>query len=179
MTDAIFSWQMAVLVACLALCAVYFRERPSRHALLALLCYTGSVVFFNLWIFTEDLDYAFKLFNAGINLALVMYLGALFYFLFHPLNPNDLAAKLLWMIVLIAEAWSVVFNNIGCNLVLETATREELRATWGISASRYVCGREIGEWFEFMPLVLEIGLMAWIIHRYVQVNGKARNKTIG
>ena len=160
------SWQMAVLVACFALCWIYFRERPSRHAFLALLSFTLSVILFNVWVFTDDLDYAFKLFNAGINGALAVYLVVLFYFIFDPPSADDLAARLLWMVVVVAEVWGLIFNNIGCNLILETKSREEIAETWGNTASKYVCGREIGEWFEFVPLAVEIGIFAWIINRF-------------
>ena len=168
------SWQMAVLVACFALCWIYFRERPSRHALLAVACFTASIVLFNVWVFADDLDYAFKLFNAGINAALVIYLIALFIFIFDPPSANDLTARLLWMIVLVAEAWGLIFNNIGCNLILEDASREEVAESWGTTASKYVCGREVGEWFEYAPLAVELGAIAWIIHRY----SEARRKTL-
>lgn len=169
MTDAFLTWQSAVLVAVLALCVAFQKQRPSRHALSAIVCYGLSVALFNVWVFTDDLDYAYKLFNAGVNGALVVYLIALFYFLLDPPRIDDLLPRLLWMIVLVAELWGLVFSNIGCNLILETASRAEVAEVWGTTASKYVCGREIGEWFEFMPLLVEIGFMAWIVQRWHHV----------
>ncbi|MGI9489163.1 MAG: hypothetical protein ACR2RF_25410 [Geminicoccaceae bacterium] len=162
-------------MAVLALCIYFQRQRPSRHALLAIVCYGLSVFLFNVWVFSDDLDYAYKLFNAGINGSLVVYLGALFYFLLDPPRIDDLLTRLLWGCVLIAELWGLVFQNIGCNLIAETATRAEIAETWGIGGSKYVCGREIGEWFEFTPLLVEIGFMAWIIHRWVWVRNVLRD----
>lgn len=172
MIDAILSWQMAVLVALFALCWIYFHERPSRHAFLAPVSFTLSVILFNVFVFTDDLDFAFKVFNAGINGALVVYLCVLFYFVLDPPAADDLAARLLWMVVLVAEAWGLVFNNIGCNLILETESREEVAKTWGTTASKYVCGREVGEWFEYVPLGIEIGIFTWIIYRHSEAKEK-------
>ena len=176
MTGAFFTWQSGVLVAVLLLCVLFHRQRPSRHALLALVCYGLSVFLFNAWVFVPSdpdpernqwlLDYAYKVFNAGINGALVVYLGALFYFLLRPPKKDDLAAKLLWMIVLVAESFSLVVNNITCNLIAEAGSRKELAEIWGSTASRYVCGREFGPWLEWAPIILEVGAMVWIVQRY-------------
>lgn len=170
MTEAFVEakWQIVVLVAVFGLCVYCLKQWPSRHAVLAILCYTASVILFNVWVFTDDLDYAFKLFNAGINGALVVYLGALIYFLYRPAALDDLAARLLWGCVGIAELWGLVFNNIGCNLVLETESRAEVAETWGTEASKYVCGREVGEWFEFTPLIVEMAFMWWIVDHWAR-----------
>ena len=182
MFEALLTWQSGVLVATLGLCAVFHRQRPSRHALLALLCYVLSVCLFNAWVFVPSdpdpernqwlLDFAYKVFNAGINASLCVYLGALFYFLFDPPERDDLTAKLLWLIVLTAETFSLFINNITCNLILEAASRKELAAVWGTEASRYVCAREAGAWLEWAPIAIEVGLMAWIVQVYVNTAQK-------
>lgn len=179
MTEVPFIWQSAVLVAVAALCWYLQKQRPSRHAWLAIVCFGLSIAMMNAWALlpegatTEErqwlLDYAYKIFNAGINGSMVMYLAVLFYFLLDPPRVDDLPVRLLWSCVLIAEAFSLAVNNITCNLVLEAATRAEIAETWGTSASRYVCGREVGEWLEWMPLVIELGFMAWLVQRYKHV----------
>lgn len=170
MTAALFTWQTGVLAACFALCWVLLRERPSRHAILAPVCFMTSVFLFNLWaLFPEaDLATAYKIFNAGVNGALVVYLAALFYVCVDPPDRMDLPATLLWLIVLIAESWGLLFNNIGCNLILETETFAEISKGWGVTEPRYVCEREVGIWFEWAPLLVEIGLIAWLVHRFAQ-----------
>ena len=176
MIDALLTWQTAVLVGCFTLWWLHLRESPSRHAFAAVACYTASVILFNVWIVTDDLDMAYKVFNVGVNGALVVYLAVLFWFLLDRPAADDLPAKTLWVVVLVAETWSLAFNNIGCNLVLETATRAEIAEVWGTTASKYVCGREIGEWFEFAPLAIEIAIMYWLIARYGQAKDSLRNK---
>lgn len=178
MTDAFLTWQTLVLVAVTALCWYFQGHRPSRHALLAIVCFGLSIAMMNAWALLPHgattaerewlLDYAYKVFNAGINGSMVVYLGVLFYFLFDRPAEDDLAAKLLWGCVLIAETFSLAVNNIFCNLVLEMATRSEIAETWGTSASRYVCGREVGEWLEYVPLLIEFGIMAWLVQRWVR-----------
>lgn len=174
MIAAILTWQNAVLAACLALCFVLVGGRPSRHALLAPLCFMASIFLFNVWALfpNVDLGTAYKIFNAGVNGALVVYLAALFYFVLDPPHPDDLAAKLLWLVVVVAEIWGLLVNNIGCNLILETATFAEVSAAWGVTEPRYVCERELGIWIEWTPLLLEIGLIAWLVHRFTQTRRK-------
>lgn len=176
MLEALLTWQSAVLVAVLALCVVFQRQRPSRHALLALVCYGLSVALFNAWVFVPSsadpaqnqwlLDYAYKVFNAGVNGALVVYLAAGVYFLFDPADKDDLPAKLLWICVLFAEMFGLLVNNVTCNLILEAASRAEIAETWGTDASKYVCGREVGEWLEWVPITLQAGAMAWLVQRW-------------
>lgn len=180
MLAALLTWQSGVLVATLGLCAVFHRQRPSRHALLALLCYALSVCLFNAWVFVPSdpdpernqwlLDFAYKVFNAGINGALCVYLGALFYFLFDPPDQEDLTAKAVWLVVLTAETFSLLVNNITCNLIAEVASREELAVIWGTTAERYVCAREFGAWLEWAPIAIEVGLLTWIIHAHKRVS---------
>ena len=174
MIEALLQWQMAVLAAAVGLCWAYLQERPSRHALLAPVCFTASIALFNLWVYfpEADLALAYKIFNAGINGQLAIYTTVAFYFVLDAPARDDLAAKMLWMIVLVAEAWGLAFNNIGCNLVLETATFAELSAAWGVTEAKSVCEREVGAWLEWLPLLLELGLMAWLIQRFGQAKRK-------
>ena len=167
---------MAVLAALFLLWCLYLKDWPSRHALAALACYTASVVLFNAFIATDSLSYAFKVFNASINGALVMYLAVLFWFLFDPPSKDDLLAKASWLVVLVAEAWGLLFNNVGCNLLMEGDAQV---LGWGVTASKYVCGREIGEWFEFMPLAAEIALLVWLWFRFSEARERLRNGTLG
>ena len=168
-------WQIFVLVAAFALGWIFQKQRPSVHAFLAIPCYGLSIAFFNAFVLIDPsatvanldpLAFAYKVFNAGINGALVAYFAAFIYFIFYPMDPDDLPAKCLWGSVFIAEAWGLIFNNIGCNLILETAPATEVAKTWGQEASKYVCGREIGEWFEWTPLVAELIYMSIIVNAW-------------
>ena len=111
----------------------------------------------------------FTAFGLGINWALVIYFWALYVF-----PPRDLLAHVQWFMVGLIESWGIA-ASMACNLITQDRSFLEITAAVVSGQSDYACGRDVGQWFEFTPLIIQIAIMAWLVHRFAQARRKAAN----
>lgn len=164
-----YKWQLAALFGCLGVCWAISRERPSISAFLAPACLAVSIVLFNQFITipADKMVLRFTAYGIGINWALIVYFWALYFF-----PPRDPLARVQWFSVGMLESWGLGASMI-CNLITQDESFAEITAAVVSGQSDYACGRELGDWFEFGPLIIMLMVMAWLVHRFAQ----ARRKT--
>ena len=163
-----YKWQLAALLGCLGVCWAISRERPSASAFLAPVCLLASIGLFNHFVLIpeEMMVMRFTSWGLGINWALVIYFWALYLF-----PPQDLLAKVQWFCVGLIESWGLV-ASMACNLLTMDRSFAEITAAVMAGESDYACGRDVGQWFEFTPLLIQIMVMAWLVHRFTQTRRK-------
>ncbi len=164
-----YKWQLAALFGCLGVCWAISRERPSISAFLAPACLTVSVVLFNYFVLLpKDAQVLrFTAFALGVNWALIVYFWALFVF-----PPRDLLAYVQWFCVGLIESWGLI-ASMACNLITMDKSFTDIAAAIMAGESDYACGRDVGQWFEFTPLIIQLAIMAWLVHRFAQARRQA------
>lgn len=162
----------------LILALVMWRGGASRFAVLGLVCLVLSTGLFNLWTLVEvpawddgpeahvdALTWAYDLWALGLNAVLVLYLCVVVYLLCTGFEPDDLAAKLTWAIVLVAETYSLLAENFNCNVLNRGWPGWELSQVWGTEVSIYACARNYGEVVVWAPTVITALALTWVAYR--------------
>ncbi len=92
---------------------------------------------------------------------------------FSPLPKPDLQAKLVWLILLVAETFAIA-EYVNCKLFWDPLGREDymLAESWGLEVSRYACGRVIGT---LSPSIAPIITGLWIFRVIMARRGNARD----
>ncbi|MGI9306738.1 MAG: hypothetical protein ACR2P5_05475 [Gammaproteobacteria bacterium] len=170
--------RLLLTVVCVGLIVVLIYSRASWSALAALVCLVISTGFFNLWTMVEvpareedagahmdALTWAYDLWAFGLNAVLVMYAGVLTAHLWWPRAATTLA-RLLWSVVLVAEGYSLIFENFNCNILNRGLPGYELSQVWGSEVSIYACARRYGEVIVWSPTLVEVAFLVWIVWRY-------------
>ena len=159
-------WQLGLFAVAFGLCWVLLRERPSIWAFAFLAAFASSIALFNAFVFIPKTEQVlrFNAFNLGVNWQMVVYLSIAVAF---ALRYGDLTTKLLAGAVWIGETFGVALSSY-CNLISEDSrTFEEIEAKVATGASDYACGRVVSHFFEFLPVIVELMVMALIVYVFV------------
>lgn len=83
----------------------------------------------------------------------------------------DLQAKLVWLILLIAEAFAEL-EYIQCKMLIDPIGRQDLMLSqiWGLEVSRYACGRALGT---ISPFVAPTITLFWLSRVIMARRGNA------
>ncbi len=154
-------------------------RKPNAWALLGCGAYIVSFLLANLWQVAywsvdQSLAYGFalRLYTVGMMLALLMYCGIVFAALtIKSLPTADLQAKLVWLILLLAEAFQVL-EYVQCKMLVDPFGEGDLVLSqiWGLEVSRYACGRVLGT---ISPWIAPIITSVWLLRVIMARRGNA------
>lgn len=157
----------ALLGLCFALFVYAERQKPDWRALAGVASYATALVLMNLYRLwpsgtDEMLHGQYEIWGTGNQLAVLVYLPVMFVcFVLLPPKDGRLTEGyglivLIWIMVIVAEAWTGLMENTNCNFwqtdipfELQTAEQKEMSK----------CERIYGEWYSYAPLALQIALM--------------------
>ena len=143
--------QLGCAVVAFMLVPYLWHTGAGLQAVLAPLCYGIAIGMFNIWMLVPE-DLQWPTWAAGIHGMLVIYVGVIFLAMCNPPLRNNLIAILLWGIVLLAEAYTLLFENVLCNFIMGDQD----------GASEYICGRIFGPEFTTLPLAIFTAALAWV-----------------
>lgn len=91
---------------------------------------------------------------------------------FPPLPKPDLQAKLVWLILLVAETFAIA-EYVHCKMLMDPIGKKDLMLSevWGIEVSRYACGRVIGT---LSPSIAPIITGLWMFRVIMARRGNGR-----
>ena len=142
-------------------------KRPSWHALMAVFCWFFSTLAMNAWRLVEGLERQYAAWGTGISLALTLYVAVILVFLVRRPKEGDIFAMLLWLILLLGEGYTAIFENLNCNFIQTDPGGEGA-----------ICERIYGIWYDLIPLILQLIAFGYFIYRYPGywgINRKLRN----
>ena len=147
------------------------RKQPSLAACAGVVLFTASYFISNLWqlssVFLEPpqaYGFALRLYTLSSLLLILIYVGAIFLWLTRTKPPViDTQAKLVWLVLLIAEGWAVV-EYAECKLFVDPFGDGDflLSQIWGIEVSRFACGRRFGPVAPYVAPVITSLYLIWI-----------------
>ncbi len=148
---------------------------PNTWTLIGCGAYVASYLLANLWhvaFWTLEppyaLGFALRLYTVGMMLGLLMYCGLVFMALTIKALPRpDLQAKLVWLILLLAEAFQVL-EYVQCKMLTDPFGKGDLvlSQVWGIEVSRYACGRALGTISPYIaPIITSLFLLRVLLAR--------------
>ncbi len=167
--EANVGYQTALLLLCLGLCWIYYRERPPLSAFAFVLAFTSSVALFNAFALVPKSDQLLRFiaFNLGVNWQLIVYLGlAVWLAIRHEPLPTKLMAAGVGALELLGAIIST-----HCNLLDDAESFDELAADIQAGASDYACGRVVSHAFEFLPAIVGAIVMGWVIYVFGRRRG--------
>ena len=171
---------------CVAVFVYATRQRPDWRALVGIACYAVALLYMNFYRAypsgtDEQLHHLFAVWGTANHAALAhIYLPALFacYILFPPEGgrraPGYGLGVLIWLMVIVAELWTSVAENINCNfwqtdIPFDKQTEEQKAMS--------VCERIYGPVYTFVPLLVQIafmGLATWLFGWASAINRRLR-----
>ena len=180
--DFAFWAQWICLALILAIPFAIDGRRPNAWTLIGCAAYIVSYGLANLWQLASltvapELAYGFalRLYTVGMMLGLLMYCGIVFAALtLLRLPPPDLQAKLVWLILLMAEVFQVL-EYVQCKMLTDPFGEGDLVLSqiWGVEVSRYACGRVLGT---ISPWIAPIITSAWMLRVIMARRGNARER---
>lgn len=179
--------ETVVQIVCLSLIilvpAMLWRTAPSWWAVSGCVAYTASYFISNLWqiayVFLQApqaYGFALRLYQFSTLLLIFVYLCLLFLWLTRDKPTTiDTQAKLVWLILLIAEGWSVV-EYLECKVFVDPFGDGDflLSQIWGIEVSRFACGRRFGAISPYVAPIITSLYLIWINWRAGSI-GPTRN----
>ena len=102
--------------------------------------------------------FALRLYQASTLLLVAIYSGTIFFAL-----NGDLQARLIWLVLAIAESFAFL-EYIECKLLVDPFGSKDLHLTqvWGLEVSRYACGRLFAFWTPYAVPVIPSLYLIWI-----------------
>ena len=164
-----------VQIICLALIifvpAMLWRTKPSNLAVLGCVVYSVSYFTANLWQIAyvvleppQAYGFALRLYTFSSLLLILLYVSIIFLWLTRAKPVYiDTQAKLVWLVLLIAEGWSVV-EYLECKVFVDPFGKQDLllREIWGIEVSRFACGRRFGPIAPYAAPIITSLYLIWI-----------------
>jgi len=172
MNSIAFWAQWITLALILAVPFMVWGQRPSAWTVIGCTAYVVSYCFANLWHVAfwyleapHAMGFALRLYTAGMMLGLLMYCGLVFVLLtFEKLPRPDLQAKLVWLILLMAEAFQVL-EYVQCKMLVDPFGEGDLVLSriWGVEVSRYACGRAVGLLSPWIAPTITTLFLLWVL----------------
>jgi len=149
-------------------------KQPGMATCVGVVMFTASYFISNIWqlslIYLEQpqaYGFALRLHTLSRLLLVAIYVGIIFAWLTKK-KPIviDTQAKLVWLVLLIAEGWSVV-EYLECKLFTDPFGAKDylLSHIWGVEVSRFACGRRFGPIAPYIAPVITSLYMIWINYR--------------
>lgn len=147
------------------------RKKPGLATIVGVVLFTVSYFISNLWqlayIYLEPpqaYGFALRLYTLSLLLLITIYVATLFLWLTRD-RPIviDTQAKLVWLILLIAEGWAVV-EYLECKMFVDPLGSGDflLSHIWGIEVSRFACGRRFGPVAPYIAPAITSFYLIWI-----------------
>lgn len=171
--DTIAFWaQWIVLGLILAIPFTLSGRCPNAWAMIGCAAYILSYLLANLWhVAIWSLEppmaygFALRLYTVGMMGALLMYCAILFCALTIDRLPKaDLQAKLVWLILLMAEGFQVL-EYVQCKMLTDPFGSGDLVLShiWGIEVSRYACGRALSTISPWIAPITTTVFLLWVL----------------
>jgi hypothetical protein len=102
--------------------------------------------------------FALRLYQAGTLLLVALYAGIIVLAL-----KGDLQARLIWLVLAIAEAFALL-EYVECKMLVDPFGSKDLHLgqVWGIDVSRYACGRAFGAITPYAAPAITSLYLIWI-----------------
>lgn len=163
--------QIATIATVLVVPYGLYRKQPGLATSVGVVMFTASYFISNLWqvafVYLEApqaYGFALRLYTLSGLLLVALYAGLIFLWLTSrkPL-VIDTQAKLVWLVLLIAEGWAVV-EYLECKLFVDPLGSGDflLSHIWGIEVSRFACGRRFGPVAPYIAPVITSLYLIWI-----------------
>lgn len=160
-----------IMVAILVVSTYGARARPSFAASTALALYVISFALANTWrLVVPDYDLAKQLYQLAAFDVLAIQGTLIWYLVRRPdrLRHGDIVAELYWTVYMIAE-WGQVAEYLGCKILYDPYTENELAALWGTVVEVSSCGRAFGTWSQHVFPIITTLIIAWPAWRAFQL----------
>lgn len=170
------TWTLGLQIATMALVLLVpfgldRKQRPSFITCAGVLTFTISYLVSNLWQLSyayleppQAYGFALRLYTLSLLLLIPMYVSVILLWLTRAKTVFiDTQAKLIWLIVLVAEGWAVV-EYLECKVFVDPLGDGDflLSQIWGIEVSRFACGRRFGPVAPYMAPVITSLYLIWI-----------------
>lgn len=166
LTLQVFTLSVVILVP-----AMLHNMKPGNVTAFGCILYTTSYLISNLWQLSsayleppQAYGFALRLYTLSLLLLIPMYVATIFLWLTKR-KPIviDTQAKLVWLVLLIAEGWAVV-EYAECKLFVDPFGDGDLLLSriWGIEVSRFACGRRFGPAAPYIAPVITSLYLIWI-----------------
>lgn len=163
--------QIAIIALVLLVPFGINRKQPGLATCVGVALYTASYFISNLWqlsyIYLEPpqaYGFALRLYTLSLLLLIFMYVGTIFLWLTRE-KPIviDMQAKLVWLVLLIAEGWAVA-EYLECKVFVDPLGGEDLLLSkiWGFEVSRFACGRRFGPVAPYIAPAITSLYLIWI-----------------
>ena len=170
--------QIATLSLIILVPFMLWRRQPSKWAVIGCVVYAASYGITNIfhiafWALDPPLAYGFalRLYQASTLLLVALYAGILFYALMSGVRA-DFQAKLVWLVLFVAEAFAVL-EYAECKMLVDPFGSGDLllAQAWGIDVSRYACGRVFGSVTPYAAPIITSLYLIWINARSGRPHG--------
>jgi len=163
--------QIATIATVLVVPFGLYRKQPGLATCVGVVMFTASYFISNLWqiafVYLEApqaYGFALRLYTLSGLLLVALYVGLIFAWLTRG-KPVvlDLQARLVWLVLLVAEGWAVV-EYMECKLFVDPFGSGDflLSQIWGIEVSRFACGRRFGPVAPYIAPVVTSLYLIWI-----------------
>ncbi len=98
------------------------------------------------------------------ELFLMLLIATSVYLIYRDVRFSDPVGKMIWAILLFAEGFAA-FEYASCQFVSQPNV-SSLVETWGVTVSKYSCGRAFGEAAPYIAPVLTTMVLVWIGMRW-------------
>lgn len=158
-----------LMLAILVIGSYGTRARPSWAAVAAIVWYFVSFVNANLWRLADERDLAVQLYQLGAFDVLFIYCWQCWYFVRRPdiLRQGDVPAQLYWTVLMVAEFGQII-EYLGCKILYDPYTDDQLATIWRIAVEASACGRAFEFWSRHLFTVITSIILAWIVLRAYQ-----------
>ncbi len=170
--DIAFWIQWVTLALIVAVPCFMLGSRPNPWTVIAATLYVVSYFIGNafhvaLWTLEPPAAYglALRLYTAYGLVMLTIYCGVLFFALTNSvLRKPDLPAKLIMLILLMAEAFQAL-EYIQCKMLTDPFGSGDLLLSqiWGIEVSSYACGRALGLLSPWIAPIITTTFTLWVL----------------
>lgn len=182
MIDLIWSslweaWEtLALFIAGGAAFAFVARERPSWHSLATIGSFCLAIILMSLYDFWkaapypdpvslkgviehyESVQLLYEIWGTGMHASALVYVCLALAFAFSPPKHGDAFLCAIISVVVFAETWTAVVENLNCNFIQDDIPAE-LQTEAQANMSK--CERLYGWWYRYMPIIAEICLFLY------------------
>ena len=176
------TWVQIFSLSLIILVPLWWKTKPSWWAVSGCVMYSASYFISNAWHIAfwlleplpagiaEQVNavmadapasaygFALRLYQASTLLLVAIYSGIIVLTL-----KADLQARLVWLVLAIAETFAVL-EYVQCKMLIDPFGSNDFHLTqvWGIEVSRYACGRTLGLLSPYLAPVITSLYLLWI-----------------
>lgn len=174
------------------------REAPSWYALAGIAAFTATIILMSLYDFWkvqpypeiptlegviahyESKSYVYDIWGTGNHSGALVYaflaMGFLLAFAASPDKRPDFLACAIMVIVVFAEGWTSLMENVNCNfLQQDIPAAQQTEAQSNMSK----CERIYGWWYRYPPIIIEIAIMAVFSGYWIWAKRQYRKRLMG